>query len=229
MSSLNAKYNIETNDWHLEYWDMEPNNHTVRMGMTDGSPVGTNIYFAGLSFGYTLTEVNADRVVIERRYPMEGHTLLCSDQEYIEEDGIVIKSNTQYRAVFWASHKGDTYETTLEFITPSGRTNYKNFTYNSVTNVYESSVPYPNDGHVYIWDDEAVEWVRFDEDSTPDILNNFEGQAGEANYNIANPETNYTRVQDATAPREIQGGRTPNWETIFSDPEHYAERTEQGY
>lgn len=230
MSSLNTKYNIETNDWHVEYWDHEPNNHVIRMGMTDGSPVGTNIYFYGLSFGYDIIDVSSGTTVVERTYPMEGHTLVCSDQEYLEEDGIVLKRNTQYRARFWACHREDTYETALEFITPNGVVNYQNFNYNAETNVYEPPTNPPDDGNVYIWNDTTGQWEAFvDDPNEPEVgLNNYTEQGGEAAYQH-NEEDKYERVDDPNAERTIQGGRTPNWQTVHSTPEGYAERTEQGY
>lgn len=232
MSSINVKYHLETNDWHIEYWDRDPINYVLRIGMTDGSPVGTNIFFSGLSYGYSLFDNSNDgeKLVIEKRFPMEGHTLICSDQEYMTVDGIVLKRNTTYTLSLWASNRGDTYSTEFMFITPDGLVNYPSFSYNEETKVFEAPIPYPQDGKIYIWNEDTVNWVEFVEDTNLSADPSPQSQAFEASFQTENPDDVYIPVSDQQESRQLQrGGTIPNWSNVESTPEAYAERLEKGY
>ena len=232
MSSINVKYHLESHDWHIEYWDRDPINYVIRIGMTDGSPVGTNVYFSGLSYGYSLfdTSNGTDKLVIEKRFPMEGHTLICSDQEYMAIDGVVLKRNTTYTLALWASNKGDTFSTEFMFITPDGMVNYPSFQYNEESKVFEAPVPYPQDGKIYIWNEDTVNWVEFVEDTNLSAEPSPSSQAVEASFETTNPDDKYIAVSDPLETRTLgRGGTTPNWGNVESTPEKYAERLEQGY
>lgn len=70
---------------------------------------------------------------------------------------------TSYNATFRKHYAGIgyTYDETLDaFIPPQP---YTSWTLNTTSCLWQSPIPYPDDGHMYKWDDDTLSWVRVDD------------------------------------------------------------------
>jgi hypothetical protein len=152
MSRILATDHFETSNWEVIFDNLQPSCADLFIGFTDESPV---VEFKNLQFKYELKHNN--EILQQGSYPPPNTKYLNSDQVYLVVERLNLTPETTYELYLWAENDGKAFEKTFEFITPRPAQPYSSWTWNG--EIWEAPVPYPEDGEIYVWEEENQEWI----------------------------------------------------------------------
>jgi len=155
MSKIIATDHFETSNWEVTFEDLASNYADLFIGFTDQAPV---IEFKDLKFKYELKhEGNIKQYGV---FPPPNTRYIRTDQKYLVVERLNLKMETNYELYLWAENDKEVFEATVEFTTPRPAQPYPSWTWNNESQVWESPVLYPDDGGLYLWDEDTQEWVE---------------------------------------------------------------------
>jgi hypothetical protein len=153
MSKLVATDNFKTNNWSLDIEDLAPNYADLFIGFTNEAPI---VEFKGLKFGYELKQ--GDNIKQYGMYPPPGVRYVRSDQAYLVVQRLNLKPEQTYTLFLWAENDGKRFEKDFEFTTPKPIQPYPSWTWDGEK--WNPPVPYPEDGKLYTWNEDLLNWVE---------------------------------------------------------------------
>jgi len=151
MSKIIATDHLETSNWEVIFEELQPNYADLFIGFTDDAPV---VEFKDLKFKYELRQ--NDNIKKYGVFPPPNTRYVRTDQSYIVVERLNLKAETEYELYLWAENNGETFETTVAFTTPRPPQPYSSWTWDGEK--WNSPVPYPEDEHSYIWNEEEQTW-----------------------------------------------------------------------
>ena len=152
MSKIIATGHFETQNWEVSFEDLAPTYADLFIGFTDDAPV---VEFKDLKFKYELKQNgNIKQYGV---FPSPGVKYVRTDQPYIVTERLTLIPDRDYELYLWAENGGESFETTVSFTTPRPAQPYPSWTWDGEK--WNPPVPYPDDGEVYIWDEENQQWV----------------------------------------------------------------------
>jgi hypothetical protein len=122
---------------------------------------GGTVTFDNLKFGF-FAEVEGENVY-EESYPPEGFSYICTDQTYIASERVNFNYDDFVFLTFWAENAGERYDGSIEFSIPRPDSPYPSWSWNG--SEWKAPVLYPNDGGIYVWDEDSQGWATINPNS----------------------------------------------------------------
>ena len=151
MSKIIATDDFRTQNWQVDFEDLASNYADLFIGFTDDAPV---IKFKDLKFKYELKQ--DDNIKQYGVFPPPGVKYVRTDQPYIIVERLKLDMETEYELYLWAENGGVSFEKTVTFTTPRPEQPYPSWVWDGEK--WNPSVPYPDDGQEYAWDENAQQW-----------------------------------------------------------------------
>jgi hypothetical protein len=146
-------FNLESEsiDPQYNYFDLE------FLFVSDGA---SGIVFDNLSFEYTA--FYEDLVLNSGKYPPKNIQYVSSGQEYLELSRISgIRPNREYRIDVVVNHSNESFSESITFEVPKLNQPYDSWIWNDELVIWESTIPYPEDGNFYTWNEIDQAWDIF--------------------------------------------------------------------
>jgi len=155
---MKAIANLSTQKWTFEYQDFY-GALPIRIGIASDSEV---TQLSNVSFGYEI--YTGSDLITSESFPPENIVYVSTDQEimttsYFEK----IKIGRPYTLKFWIDDFGKKFDSTFDIMIPKPEQPFESWIWNEDISVWESPVPYPNDGEYYLWNEELGSWVLYSE------------------------------------------------------------------
>jgi len=157
MSKIKATDKLNTECWEVIYDNLSPHYADLQIGFTEDKPI---VEFTNLKFGFTLSK-NGE-VIEEKNYPPKNVKYIRTDQTYIINHRLKFLPDTEYELHLWAENANKRIECTETFTTSKPPQPYTSWTWDGEK--WVSPKPYPTDGQDYEWDDQAGDWVLYQEE-----------------------------------------------------------------
>ena len=151
MSKIIATDHFETQNWEVTFDDLAPHYADLFIGFTDDAPV---VEFKDSKFKYELKQ--GDNIKQYGVFPPPNTRYVRTDQAYIVVERLNLLPDRDYVLYLWAENDGKTFEREVTFTTPKPAQPYPSWTWDG--DQWKAPVAYPEDGEVYLWDEETQEW-----------------------------------------------------------------------
>jgi len=148
---------LATKSWSKE--DEELSNFSVNLYFGFRNNGELPVTFDRMGFGYTLE--NNEGLISEDHNPLEGLVYVSSDQDYVSAHTLNnLVPDEEYIVNVWTENAGERWEEDFTFILPRLESPFDSWIYNEETHAWEAPIAYPEDGGMYIWDEENQEWIE---------------------------------------------------------------------
>jgi len=154
-NNLTAINNIKTSTWEIAFENILSNEICICIGFFD--PDNKSVVFQDLSFGFSIIDKDSTQIVLEEKYPKGSETYIETDQKYLLYYNCNLKFGRNYNFKIWSKNASIHSENSHEFSIPIPDKPHKSWSWNG--DVWESPKPYPNDGLIYVWDEENQQWI----------------------------------------------------------------------
>ena len=149
MSRLEIKQEINSDNWHINEFDLQSEYVDVFIGF-----LNHDNGFDNLRFGIEVR--TEDNLIKKTAFPGINVSLKSSDQEFLQSLRIKWNPNTEYTFNVWASNQGTIKEKQFKITSPIPVQPFSSWTWNG--NEWKAPVDKPNDGEEYEWNNESQEW-----------------------------------------------------------------------
>jgi hypothetical protein len=158
MSIIRVTGDLNYNQWAVEDFFTDPRVIDLQIGFKSIVHGDTYIEFVNLKYGFFLSENNV--TIQQGSYPPIGIKLINSDQEYIDQIRLDVNPDHTYQLHIWAENSGIFYEHKLTLAIPKYEQPFASWTWTG--NEWTAPIPYPDDGELYVWEEDNLNWVLYD-------------------------------------------------------------------
>jgi len=158
MSILRVTGDLNYNNWELKDFFVDPREIDLQIGFKNMTYEGKFIAFNNLRFGFFLRE--AEKLIQQSTYPPAGMALLSTDQDFVEQIRLNIQPDRSYKLHIWAENAGQFYELFVDLNIPKYEQPFESWIWED--NEWIPPTPYPDDGEIYVWEEDKLQWVLYD-------------------------------------------------------------------
>ena len=155
MSKIIVKFNRQTQLFEIEQNNIDPYYCDIVAGLIKNNQ---RVQFSNLSFGAIVK--CGDDIIVDKTYPIGDIKYISSNQDVLEIFRVNWKPLTTVNIKVWMNQFGLHFETDFNINIPQPQQPYPSWTWNNETSVWESPIPYPQDGQMYLWDEDLGNWVE---------------------------------------------------------------------
>jgi hypothetical protein len=151
MSIILATNNLNTQTWEIVKDITSSNFVDLHIGFTNDLSL---VSFDNLQFSYELKYNN----VVEKfeKFPKTGIKYISSDQKFLVIDRIDVDIEKEYQLSLFVENSGKKSNISFQFMIPKPPSPYPSWIWEE--SVWNSPIPYPDDGQMYVWNEELQQW-----------------------------------------------------------------------
>lgn len=152
MSAIRVSIDFSTGQWSSTILDLAPNyaNLTAVLGESVSF-----FQFQDFAFGYELRQ--GENIKQNGVFPPPGVRFISSDQQDLWTERLTLTPGESYDLWVWAENAGVRSEHTIALEAPLPPQPYSSWTWDGTA--WQPPTPYPDDGGLYQWDEETLQWV----------------------------------------------------------------------
>jgi len=136
----------------------KPNPENIPYSIGFKIPGERIVKFSDLSFYVSVSEDGKE--IFRKDYPEENQRFISSSQLYLVSDIVEnVKPMTEYVFDISATNGGETFAESFSITTAEPYRPYPSWTYDPEIGDYVPPVEYPEDGNLYVWNENQQEWI----------------------------------------------------------------------
>jgi hypothetical protein len=158
MSIIRVTGDLNYDQWTVENFFVDPRRTDLQIGFKSLVRGDDFIEFVNLKFGFFL--YHNSQTIQQGSFPPVGLKYISSDQDYIEQIKLNVVPDKNYQIHIWAENAGKFYDHKINLEIPKYEQPFASWTWNGLE--WIPPTPYPNDGELYVWEEDMLDWVLYD-------------------------------------------------------------------